>query len=304
MFSWISAAIIAAAALGPASAQDRKPDLNGVWDFRTITPLERPESHAGKAVLSDQEAAEFEARTAARRVDRKPRPGSVGGYNQFWFEWGTKVLNDKRSSLIVDPADGRVPPLTAAAKDRAETLSAVRARRPEGPEDLNLWSRCLLGFNAGPPMNPSAYNNNFQLVQTADHVVILTEMVHDARIVPLDGRPHLPPDIRQWRGDSRGRWEGDTLVVETTNFTRETSFRGSGPNLHLVERITHVDQDTLLYEYTMNDPESFTKPWSVAVTMRRSEEPMYEYACHEGNYAMTNILGGAREEEKAEIGDP
>ena len=203
-----------------------------MWDYRTITPLERSDSHSGKQLLTEQEAAEFEEQTAKRRVDRPPPKGSVGGYNQFWFDRGTKVLANKRSSLIVDPPDGRIPPLTPAAQDRAETLKALRARRPQGPEDLNVPSRCILGFNAGPPMNPSAYNNNFQLVQADDYVVILTEMVHDARIVPLDGRPHLPEHIRQWRGDSRGHWEGDTLVVDTTNFTDKTPFRGSGRNLH------------------------------------------------------------------------
>ena len=297
----IGVATIAVVSLAPAPAagQDRRPDLNGVWDYRTITPLERSDSHAGKQVLSEEEAAEFEEQTAKRRVDRPPPKGSVGGYNQFWFEWGKKVIEDRRASLIVDPPDGRIPPLTPEAQKRADALKAGRARRPQGPEDLNIPSRCILGFNAGPPMNPSAYNNNFQLFQTPEYVVILNEMVHDARIVPLDGRPHLPLHIRQWRGDSRGHWEGDTLVVDTTNFTGKTTFKGSGKNFHLVERFTRVDAGTLLYEYTINDPESFTKPWSAAIAMTKTEVPMFEYACHEGNYAMTNILAGARAEETA-----
>ena len=297
----IGAATIAVVSLAPAPAagQGRRPDLNGVWDYRTITPLERSDSHAGKQVLSEEEAAEFEEQTAKRRVDRPPPKGSVGGYNQFWFEWGKKVIEDRRASLIADPPDGGIPPLTPEAQKRADALKAARARRPQGPEDLNIPSRCILGFNAGPPMNPSAYNNNFQLFQTPEHVVILNEMVHDARIVPLDGRPHLPQHIRQWRGDSRGHWEGDTLVVETTNFTDKTTFKGSGKNFHLVERFTRVDAGTLLYEYTIDDPESFTKPWSAAIPMTKTEVPMFEYACHEGNYAMTNILAGARAEENA-----
>ena len=235
-----------------------------------------------------------------KRLDKdRPPARGVGSYNQFWWDYGDKLTDDKRTSLIVDPPDGRIPPLTPEAQKRADAVKAVRARRPQGPEDLNIPSRCILGFNAGPPMNPSAYNNNFQLFQTPEYVVILNEMVHDARIVPLDGLPHLPEHIRQWRGDSRGHWEGDTLVVDTTNFTGKTTFKGSGKNFHLVERFTRVDAGALLYEYTIDDPESFTKPWSAAIPMTKTEVPMFEYACHEGNYAMTNILGGARAEENA-----
>ena len=174
---------------------------------------------------------------------------------------------------------------------------AALGRDAHGPEDRGAFERCILGFNAGPPMNPSAYNNNMQLFQTADHVVILNEMVHDARIVPLDGSDHLPGDVRQWRGDSRGRWEGDTLVIETKNFTDKTSFRGTGPGLHLVERFTRVEEGILLYEYTVTDPESFERPWSVAVPMQRNDLPVFEYACHEGNYGMLNLMVSARSED-------
>jgi hypothetical protein len=176
----------------------------------------------------------------------------------------------------------------------------MRERRAENPEDLAPWVRCLMGFNAGPPMQPSAYNNNMQLIQTEDAVVIVTEMVHDARIVPLDGRPHLPADMRLWLGDSRGRWEGDTLVVETTNFTDRTPFRGSGRDLRLTERFTLASADRLHYQFTLDDPESFAQPWTVLVPMRRSPDRIFEYACHEGNRGLYGILAGARAEEARE----
>ena len=172
-------------------------------------------------------------------------------------------------------------------------------RPAHGPEDRGAFERCLLGFNAGPPMHPSGYNNNLQIFQTPNSVALLIEMVHDVRVVPLDGRPHLPASMRQWKGDSRGRWEGDTLVVETRNFTEATSFRGSGPNMHLIERFTRLSPGRLLYEFTIDDPESFTKPWTVAVPMKKTDQPIYEYACHEGNYSMMNMLAGARALEKA-----
>jgi hypothetical protein len=286
------------------------PDLSGMWDFRTLTPLERPKKLEGKEVLTDEEAARYEEETvAALDKDRRTSDGlsaeqDVGNaYNQFWWDYGTKLTEDKRTSLIVDPPDGRVPPLTPPAQARADARTAALKRPAHGPEDRTAWERCILGFNAGPPMNPSAYNNFVQLLQTPRYVVILNEMVHDARIVPMDGRPHLPQTIRQWRGDSRGRWEGNTLVVDTTNFTDKTSFRGSGPGMHLVERFTRISNDRLLYEYTIDDPESFETAWSAAVPMTRTEDPMFEYACHEGNYGMFNLLAGARAQEKLERKD-
>ncbi len=283
-----------------------EPDLQGVWDFRTITPLERPKELAGKQLFEDGEAAEFETRELQRRdKDRRTSDGltaeqDVGNaYNQFWWDYGNKLTEDKRTSLIVDPSDGRIPPLTPEARKRRDTMRAARARPPHGPEDRGVAERCILGFNAGPPFTPSAYNNNVHIFQTPEHAALFIEMVHDARIVPLDGRPHLPENIRQWRGDSRGHWEGDTLVVETTNFTDKASFRGSGKNMHLSERFTRIGLDRLLYEYTIDDPESFTKPWSAAIPMKKTNQPMFEYACHEGNYSMVTMLAGARAEEKA-----
>jgi hypothetical protein len=213
-------------------------------------------------------------------------------------------MANKRTSLVVDPPDGRIPPMTPEGQARA-TRRAEALRRPAtGPEDRPLYERCIVGFNSGPPMIPSGYNNNFQLFQTRNHVVILNEMVHDARIVPTDGRPPLGQAIRQWAGDSRGRWEGDTLVVETKNFTN----KGTGTislrvttdeNLHLIERFRLIDANTLEYAFTVNDPTTWTRPWSAVVHMARSEDLMYEYACHEGNYGMEGILAGARADEKA-----
>ena len=286
------------------------PDLRGIWDFRTITPLERPSQFAGKQVLTDEEAANFEAQEN-RRLNRDlvdPKKGgaiyppeSEGGvvpYNEFWYDRGTTLVEDKRASLIVDPPDGRIPPLTAEAEKRAAARREYRRDHPaDSWEDLSLGDRCIVGFNAGPPIVPGAYNNNVQLFQTPDHVVILNEMVHNARIVPLDGRPH--GTVRQWVGDSRGHWEHETLVVETTNLSEKSSFRGSSANLHLVERFTRVSPDTIRYEFTVEDPETWTRPWTAAVPMTKTQGPMFEYACHEGNYAMEGILSGARAEERA-----
>ena len=276
------------------------PDLQGVWDFRTATPLERPEELADIDVLTDEQAAEVIERLEQRWTSlAEGSESDPGAYNQFWFDYGTSVTDDRRTSLIVDPPDGRIPALTADGEARAQ---ARRDRRRDHPadswEDRGIAERCILGFNAGPPMESSAYNNIMQVFQTPDHVVILNEMVNDSRIVPLDGRPHLPGHVEQWRGDSRGRWEGDTLVIETTNFTAKTSVRGSGPGLNLVERLTRVDDGTLLYEYTVDDPATFERPWSVAMPMKMSADPMFEYACHEGNYGMEGILAGARADER------
>ena len=320
------ALVVAVAALLPAQAAGQPqelprtswgaPDLQGVWDFRTLTPMERP-AELEQDVYSAEEAAEFEARRLAEiaALDDEEPADIVGNYNQFWFDRGTTVVETNRTSLVTDPPDGRIPALTAAAEQR----QAAEARAREGTgrhiptpggfvEDLGangLQVRCIMGFNAGPPMEPRAYNNNVQIFQTEDHVVLLTEMVHDARFVPLDGRPHLPDDLRQWAGSSRAHWDGDTLVVETTNFLRETSFaRGASTrNLHLVERFTRVSPDTLLYEATVDDPTVWTRPWTYTVPMTRNPDPLYEYACHEGNYGLYNILAGALADQlEAEAG--
>ncbi len=283
------------------------PDLRGVWDFRTITPLERPRTLGEKQTFdSAEEAEQFRTEELARRnKDRRAADGISreqdvrNAYNQFWWDFGDQLIEDGRTSLVVDPPDGRIPPLTALASKRYGAMRAARARPPHGPEDRGVAERCILGFNAGPPYTPSAYNNNVHIFQTPGYAVLLIEMVNDARIVPLDGRAHLPDHIRQWRGDARGRWEGDTLVVESTNFTDKTSFRGSGKNMRLVERFTRVGPERIVYQYTIEDPESFDRPWTTLIPMKKTDQPMYEYACHEGNYSMFTMLEGARATEGA-----
>ena len=286
----------------PPRTPDGQPDLQGIWSFATITPLERPSELAGKQVLTDDEAAELQEQAAQSRIDRAPREGDPGTYNQFWFDRGTKVVATKRTSLIVDPPDGRIPPLTPEAQQREAARAAVLRGRPSSYEDRGLSERCIVRPWSGPPITPGNYNNNVQLFQAPGYVVIFLEQNHDARIVALDGRPHLGQRIRQFLGNSRGRWEGNTLVVDTTNFTDhvgKSNFRGSGGNMHLVERFTRTDADTLNYEFTVDDPTSFTKPWTAVLPMTKSQGEIYEYACHEGNYTIANILHAARAEDRA-----
>jgi hypothetical protein len=284
---------------------DGRPDLQGVWSYATLTPLERPAELAGKEFLTEREAADYEQRTL-RENNRDRRDGSAEAdvtraYNDFWWDRGTKVVVTRRTSLVVDPPDGRIPPLTPEAQKRAAARNEARRLHPaDGPEDRPLAERCILFGNGGAPMLPTAYNNNAQFFQTRDYVVIINEMVHDARVIPLDGRPRLPGNVRQWLGDSRGRWEGDTLVVETTNFTDKSNFRGSGENLRLIERFTRISQDTLLYEFTVDDPDSFTRPWKVELPLWKNPELVYEYACHEGNFGMAGALAGFRKAEADE----
>ena len=293
------------------------PDFRGTWDFRTMIPLERPSVFEGKEFLTEEEAAEFEQRTLqARNNDNRSSNAAAdveGAYNDFWWDWGDN-LTDNRTSLITDPPDGKIPSLMEGAVRLNGTRSfserPVRTRimigsPVHGPEDLGLSERCILGFSSGPPILPSAYNNNLQVFQTPDYVVILTEVIHEVRVVPLDGRPHLPGRIKQWLGDSRGRWEGDTLVVETTNYSDKTgSFNtltaswGYGTKLHLIERFRRVNATTLNYEFTVSDPETFTRSFTASIPMKMTEGPIYEYACHEGNYAMEGMLAGARASER------
>lgn len=290
---------------------DGQPDLQGVWDFRTVTPMERPSEFADKAVLSDEEAETFEKqraeatnadtnrdKTAGGLVNGAPATADVAlAYNEFWYDRGTKVVGTKRTSLVTDPPDGKIPPLTPEAKLRLAEQQVARERPARGPEDRSVGERCIMGFNSGPPIVPGGYNQNMQIFQTRGNLAILNEMVHNVRMVPIDGSPHV--GVRQWAGVSRGRWEGETLVVETKNFSGVTAFRGSSPNLHLTERFTRVADDTLLYEFTVDDPTTWTRPWTAQIPMRKSNDALYEYACHEGNYGMEGILSSARAMEKS-----
>lgn len=290
----------------PPRTPDRQPDLQGVWNNATLTPLQRPANLGDKAFLSEAEAAEFERQALAEvNADRRDGGGGadvVRAYNEFWRDRGG-VVPTRRTSLILDPPDGRIPPLTSEAQKRNAARAEARRLHPaDGPEDRSLAERCVAVSNAGPPMMPANYNSNYQIVQAPGYVVILSEQIHDARIIPLDGRPHLPAHVRQFLGDSVGRWEGDTLVVETTNFTDQTAFQGSGPNMRLIERFTRTGPDTIVYEFTVHDPESFVQPWTAQLFMHRSEGPLYEYACHEGNYGIAGVLAGFRAEERAAAG--
>jgi hypothetical protein len=298
--------LVAQSAPQTARTPDGKPDLQGVWTYATVTPLERPKEMAGKEFLTPEEAETFARQAVERSNVDSNRSGrtaaaDVGAaYNNFWYDRGTSTIGTRRTSLVSDPPDGRIPALTAEAQARAAARAAARKQRgpADGPEDRGLSERCIM-FGAGPPILPGPYNNNLQIFQTPTHVVVVNEMIHDARIIPLDGRPAGPDAIRLWQGVSRGRWEGDTLVVETTNFSTKTNFRNTSDKLHLVERFRRADANTLMYEFTVNDPSSYTRPWTVSLPMARSDEPIYEYACHEGNEGMFGILRGTRAEEKA-----
>ena len=329
----LTAAAVAAAlvlAHAPATAQSATgprtawgdPDLQGVWDYWTFTPLERPEEFADRDQLTAEEAAVVAQRSNAEALarDEPPPPGDVGGYSQAVWTDRARATALTQPSLLVDPPNGKLPAMTAAATARAQADAAaggypVRLRvggiNEDGPEARGAAERCLLGFSTGPPMLPAGYNNNVQLFQAPGWVVLLNEMVHDVRVVPLDGRDALPSNLQQWLGSSRGHWDGDTLVVETTNFTNKTgSFNtsfvswGSAEHLTLVERFTRVDADTVMYEWTVNDPDTWTQAFTGQFPMLRADEPLYEYACHEGNYGMQNLLSGARAAERADTTQP
>ena len=326
--SFAVASVVLAAMLAPAAAVGQPseapspprtawgdPDLQGIWNNATLTPLQRPANLADRAFLTAEEAAGLAQQTVERNAELLSAParraeagGNVGAYNNFWMERGTSVVPTMRTSIIVDPEDGRLPPLTPAAQSRMDSDEARRLARMRGGqepvetwEQLDLGDRCL--WYRGIPSFPTGYNNNYHIVQTPDMVAILQEHIHDTRFIPLDGRPHVTGKIRQYAGDSRGRWEGDTLVVETTNFNEHAFIRNFNGNLstdlHVVERFTRLGPDTLGYEFTVTDPNTWTRPWSGSLPMSRLDGQMYEYACHEGNYGLTNILAGSRAEELA-----
>jgi hypothetical protein len=303
---------------------DGKPDLQGVYNAATLTPVERPPEFKGRLFLTDAEASRIqgdeltrvETRAQPSSSDRNAPPvgGNVGGYNNFWIDRGDRVLRINgqwRSSLIVDPADGLVPAQTPEARKRnarargtvvRPTSDAGESTTTEGPgafDDVELrplGERCILGFGStsGPPTMPNYFYNNLkQIVQTPDHILIHVEMVHDARVVRMNST-HAPASIRKWMGDSIGHWEGDTLVIETTNFTNKTRFRGSSENLKVTERLTRTDERTILYQFTVEDPSTWVRPWSGEYTWLATDEPLYEYACHEANYSLQGILKGER----------
>ncbi len=281
---------------------DGVPDLQGLWTNVTITPLQRPANMATKPLFTEAEAQAYEKETVARNNADIRTAGDQDvskAYNDFWWDRGNQVVPTLRTSLIIDPEDGHVPALSDYGKQlQAERANQRRLRGPaDGPESRSLAERCIVWPTGGPPMMPSFYNNNYQFVQGPGYVGIYIEMIHDVRIIPTDGRAHVPSNIRLWLGDPVGHWEGETLVVETTNFTNDSPFNGSSKDMKLIEKFTRINKDVLMYEFTVNDP-AFVRPWTAQIPMSSVEGPLYEYACNEGNYAMEGILAGARQAEK------
>ena len=296
----------------PLRTPDGQPDISGIFTFRTLTPLERPAALEGQDTLSAEDAAQFEASERVRLnrdlfdpVDGAPSAGyqsrAEGGvlsYNEFWYERGIELTSDKRTSLVIDPPEGRIP-------YTPEFRTANRIRRlnlrngfADHYTDRSLGDRCLMGSNSGPPMRPGSYNNNVHIFQTPNYVALLNEHIHNVRIIPID-RDHL--DVPQWVGSSRGHWEGETLVVEPTPFARAPDFSGSSEDTHLIERFTRLDSDTVMYEFTIEDPNNYTRPFTVAIPFRRTDGVLFEYACHEGNYGMTGIMAGARRQNTQKV---
>lgn len=336
---------VVALAVTPALAQGDAPrtpwghpDLQGMWDHRTITPLERPEELGDREFLTEEEAASQEQAVIDRNeylLTRPPETTTAGGsvdsradgtpgfYNNFWLDTGTRTVGTRRTSLVIDPPSGRLPAYSDAGRRKVERDREYQREHPaDSWLDFDGTDRCLIGVNNGPPILPAAYNQNLLVVQNEDWVLLVAEMIHTVRVIPLDGRPALPAHMRQWAGDARGRWEGDTLVVTTTNFTDQVFDPSNGPRrrdggdpaappsvriemlggnmrplgggLTLVERFTRTGEDTLLYRFTMHDPAWYTAAWTAQIPMARSNGPVYEYACHEGNHSIVNILAGAR----------
>ena len=287
----------------PPRTADGQPDLQGFWTNATYTPLERPKN-VTKEFYSKEEAAEIEKRAAADD-SAQTEPGTIADVHYDFTQFGldrhqAPYASNLRTSMIVDPPGGRLPPLSAEGLKRAAERAEQEKRvgRWDSAQTNQLDDRCIIFAGAGPPMMPQSYNSNYQIVQAPGYVMILFEIAHDVRIIPLDGRAHLPPDVRQWIGDSRGRWEGDTLVVETTNFNGKNPLSGSSEHMRVTERFTRVDADTIRYQFTINDESTWTRPWSAELPMRKTIGPLFEHACHEGNYGLYNTLAGARLEEK------
>jgi hypothetical protein len=295
---------------GALRTPDGRPNLEGIWNSASLTPLQRPVELGNKEFYSEQEAAAYE-KAKLLDVNRDRRDGGseadVGrAYNELFFDRGSKLARTRRTSMVIDPPDGRIPPMTAEARKKFQALQAKFAEHPaDGPEDRPLPDRCLMFSQSGPPMIPGNYNDNYQIVQTPDHVAILAEMGNQVRVIPLKGGRSLPGNVRQWMGDSRGHWEGETLVVETTNFRYNDRSRFgvqydgvSDQNLRITERFTRTGPESMIYRATIDDPTVYTKPWTMEVSMERVEGPVYEFACHEGNYGLAGVLAGARAQEK------
>jgi hypothetical protein len=303
--------LVPPAVSGQVAGRDTHAGFDGIWNSATATPLERPFQWRDKAFFTPEEAAEWERQVAERNQEPSPEAASkntgTGTYNTVFREFGSRSVKTLRTSIVIDPPDGSIPVLTPVAAD-VKRRRLARIKNPDGAEDTGLQDQCLAFVTAGPPMLPYSYNSNYQIVQTADAFVVHAEMIHDARIIRLDGRPHLPSGIRLWLGDSVGHWEGATLVADTTNFNGSGGFYGDAGgnfgwdrNLHLVERFSLLDADTLLYRFEIDDPTAFTQPWKGELTMTRSSGPIYEYACHEGNYALPNLLRGYRASERQPV---
>jgi hypothetical protein len=283
---------------------DGQPDLQGFWTTTTFTPLERPKN-VTQEFYTKEEALEI-ARGSARLEAEQTTPGTIPDVHYDFTQFGLDksqgpLAVNLRTSLIVDPPDGKIPPMTPEGQKRVADRAVARKRMgaaTDAAQNQSLGARCIIMEVAGPPMFPGAYNNNYQIVQSPGYVMILVEMIHDARIIPIDGRPPLPSSVQQWMGSPRGRWEGDTLIVETTNFTDKVSFRGASEHMRLVERFKRLDENTILYRFTVDDPATWTRPWSAEIPMRKTSGPLFEHACHEGNYGLYNTLAGARAEEK------
>ena len=309
----IAAVLAAPFALADEDATPRTswgvPDLTGTWDFATITPFNRPAQLADREYLTEEEYNGWnedarEGRERRERAPSQPAPDPSqrdvdGGYNQVFIDSGKHLSPGRRTSIVVDPPNGRTPGNTMAARMRYAEMRERWENPPRTPADRPPATRCLVGFNAGPPMSSGAYNNLVRIFQSPGQVGILNEMINDHRVIATDGGEHMSQSVRFWKGDSNGRWEGDTFVVETRNFRPETNFRGSGPNMHLTERFTRIDENTLRYEYTVDDPEMFQGEWSTEQDWVRTDSDIYEYACHEGNRSLLMQMRAAKQQYDA-----
>ena len=310
----VSTALLIVCSFGQADVPMKawgKPSLQGNWDFRTVTPFQRPAAFADKEFLTPEEVEDYEAAVRAGREARASAEfdGEYDqqdldvGYNQFYLDQGTTMTTTMRTSQLIYPESGRMPAMTERGREASAYFRVLQSRSPHGPEDRNLYDRCILGFNAGPPMRSGAYNNMMKLIQTENYVMIQTEMVNDHRVIPTGGGQALPASMQLWKGDSRGQWDGDTFVVTTTNFTHLSRFSGTGESMTLTERFTRLDENRLEYEWTVDDLEMFEDKFTAVVELQLTDADLYEYACHEANYAMPLMLSGARKQEAAGVED-